>query len=281
MGALLNNKGWVNHPATKMWRGYEWALLQYQKAICNEWLSRGYEDTCYEKTLAIYESYIQPWGTTEDPPWVGDLDFHRSHQSNLLRKDPEWYGPMFPSVPDNLPYIWPTPNDQKRVLMAALNNLVHENAKLMFRNFAGREDTFNASGDRNFVIFLEHEKAEAMKTEGWNIKHLRPREEDDQPQAYLAVAVSYKNRPPKIVVITSKARTELTEDVLPMLDYAEIKNADIMLSPYEWEVNGNKGIKAYLKTAFITLEEDELELKYAEDPTDQTPAMASSTASDD
>lgn len=165
--------------------------------------------------------------------------------------------------------------------MAALNNLVHENAKLMFRNFAGREDTFNAAGDRNFVIFLENDKAEAMKAEGWNIKQLRPREEDEQPQSYLAVAVSYKNRPPKIVVITSKARTELDEETLPMLDYAEIKNADIMLSPYEWEVNGNKGIKAYLKTAFITLEEDALELKYAEDPTlDQIPVL-SSIASDD
>lgn len=165
--------------------------------------------------------------------------------------------------------------------MATLNNLVHENAKLMFRNFAGREDTFNAAGDRNFVMFLDHDKAEEMKSEGWNIKHLRPREEDDQPQAYISVAVSYKNRPPKIVMITSKARTELDEETLPVLDYAEIKNADIMLSPYEWEVNGSKGIKAYLKTAFITLEEDELELKYAKDPTMQTPAMVSSTASED
>lgn len=164
--------------------------------------------------------------------------------------------------------------------MATLNNLIHENATLMFRNFAGREDTFNAAGDRNFVIFLEPDKAENMKEEGWNVKYLRPREEDDTPQAYLAVAVSFKNRPPKIVVLTSKARTEFDEEALPLLDYADIKNADIMLSPYEWEVNGNKGIKAYLKTAFITLNEDELELKYAEDPTNQTPAMASSTVND-
>jgi hypothetical protein len=165
--------------------------------------------------------------------------------------------------------------------MATLNNLVHENAKLMFRNFAGREETFNAAGDRNFVMFLTPEKAEAMKEEGWNIKYLRPREEDDQPQAYISVAVSYKTRPPKIVVITSKARTEFDEEALPLLDYADIKNADIMLNPYEWEVNGNKGVKAYLKTAFITLNEDELELKYAEDPTMQTPAMAGTTASEE
>lgn len=164
--------------------------------------------------------------------------------------------------------------------MVSMNSLVHEDAKLMFRNFAGREAPFNAVGDRNFVLFLESKKAEEMKAEGWNVKYLRPREEDDEPQAYLGVAVSYKNRPPKIVVITSKARTEFDEELLPQLDYAEIKNADIMLSAYDWDVNGNKGIKAYLKSAFITLNEDPLELKYAEDPTNQTPAM-SSTASED
>lgn len=164
--------------------------------------------------------------------------------------------------------------------MISMNSLVHEDAKLMFRNFAGREAPFNAAGDRNFVLFLESKKADEMKAEGWNVKHLRPREEDDEPQAYLGVAVSYKNRPPKIVVITSKARTEFDEELLPQLDYAEIKKADIMLSAYDWEFNGNKGLKAYLKSAFITLNEDPLELKYAEDPTNQTPAM-SSTASDD
>jgi len=165
----------------------------------------------------------------------------------------------------------------------SINSLLHENARLMFRNFAGRVEQYNDKGARGFVMFLEPERAEAMKAEGWNIKYLRPREEDDVPQAYLPVAVSYKIRPPKIVVITSKARTEFGEDELPMLDYAEIKNADIMLSASNWDVNGNTGIKAYLKSAFLTLNEDPLELKYAEDPTlDQTPALAtSSTASED
>lgn len=156
--------------------------------------------------------------------------------------------------------------------MVSMNSLVHENAKLMFRNFGGREETFNAAGDRNFVLFLDHKLAEDMKAEGWNIKHLRAREEDDEPQAYLPVAVSFKTRPPKIVVITTKARTEFDEESIRMLDYAEIKNADIMLSPYNWDVNGNTGIKAYLKSAFITLDEDPLELKYAEDPTMQSPS---------
>jgi len=86
--------------------------------------------------------------------------------------------------------------------MAKVDNLIFEDAKIMFRNFAGRESTFNASGERNFCLFLDPEKAEAMEKEGWNVKRLRPREEDDVPQAYVQVSVSYKNRPPKIMVIT-------------------------------------------------------------------------------
>ena len=41
------------------------------------------------------------------PPWLGDLEFHRSHQSSLVRKDPAFYGPVFGDVPNDLPYVWP------------------------------------------------------------------------------------------------------------------------------------------------------------------------------
>ena len=42
------------------------------------------------------------------PPWLGDEDFHRSHRSSLLNKDPEWYGDVFTDVPPDLPYVWPS-----------------------------------------------------------------------------------------------------------------------------------------------------------------------------
>jgi hypothetical protein len=42
------------------------------------------------------------------PPWLGDPGFHRSHQSALVRKDPALYGPIFPDVPDDLEYVWPS-----------------------------------------------------------------------------------------------------------------------------------------------------------------------------
>ena len=108
MNALLVGRGWVNHPATKMWRGHEWVLLKYQKAVCEAWVhDLGFKDTCWDKTLEIYFRNYRGGDDTQPPPWLGNEEFHRSHQSNLVRKDPKYYRKHFPGVPDNLPYIWP------------------------------------------------------------------------------------------------------------------------------------------------------------------------------
>lgn len=101
--------GWCNHPAVQMWHGYEYVLNLYSVSICDEWTSRGYKDTCKRKThdviqAALADGYKVGWGL---PPWLGDLQLHLSHQSNLVRKDPEFYGPLFPGVPSDLEYVWP------------------------------------------------------------------------------------------------------------------------------------------------------------------------------
>lgn len=93
--------GWANHPACKMWRGSEHHLADYGIAICDEWLSRGYNDSCRDKIIELAKKF--PAGRV--PSWFGDEAFHRSHQSNLIRKDPAHY--VFPGVPNDLPYIWP------------------------------------------------------------------------------------------------------------------------------------------------------------------------------
>lgn len=108
MTALVTGTGWVHHPATQMWRGYEWALLNYQKAICAEWNRRGYSDTCFHKTFLLFFAHTPARGERNSlPPWFGDSKFHLSHQSNLIRKDPDFYAGVFPGVKPDLPYIWP------------------------------------------------------------------------------------------------------------------------------------------------------------------------------
>jgi len=94
--------GWQSHPAVTMWRGHLPAMLTYGVAICDEWIGRGYKDTCRDKLLAF---------TTPDeimPTWMGDDDLHRSHRSNLLRKAPDHYAPLFEAdLSDDLDYVWP------------------------------------------------------------------------------------------------------------------------------------------------------------------------------
>lgn len=109
MTALMTGKGWTNHPATLMWRRYEWALLQYQFAICHEWTDRGHKDTCYEKTKDIYDKNRKWLEELILPYWTGNARFHLSHQSNLMRKDREHYSQFFPGVRDDLEYYWPEP----------------------------------------------------------------------------------------------------------------------------------------------------------------------------
>lgn len=98
------SKGWVNHPAARMWSGYENALVIYGLQICREWIGRGYKDTMTGKIKEYWRSFNN---NLSSPPWRGDENFHLSHQSNLVRKLPEYYGPLFPGVPDDLPYVWP------------------------------------------------------------------------------------------------------------------------------------------------------------------------------
>lgn len=105
MKALVTRTGWVNHPVTKMWRGYECMLMTYQEAICSEWTSRGYKDTCQVKTWELHD--LACTLATETPPWLGDEAFHASHRSNLLRKMPEHYSQFGWTEPDDLPYVWP------------------------------------------------------------------------------------------------------------------------------------------------------------------------------
>lgn len=98
-----NSKGWTNHPATNMWRGYEPALALYGVVVCSMWIERGYKDSLLPFfAVRLQDSYSMP-------PWLGDERFHLSHRSNLVRKDPEFYRPKFPGVPDDLDYIWPVP----------------------------------------------------------------------------------------------------------------------------------------------------------------------------
>jgi len=149
------------------------------------------------------------------------------------------------------------------------NQVTMEGVRIIFRNFAGKEGKYNAAGQRNFAVILpSQEIADQMLADGWNVKYLQPREdheEEEMPTPYLKINVKYgKGRPPRAVVVTDRNRTNLDEDTIETLDLVDIKNVDLIVRPYEYDVNGKQGISAYLKSIYVTIEEDELEKKYGE-----------------
>lgn len=152
-------------------------------------------------------------------------------------------------------------------------NIVLEDARIGFRNFSGSETQFNPKGRRNFVAFLETELANILEEDGWNIKWLDPREEGEEPQPFLPVAVSYANIPPKIVLISGQGKTLLDENTVNLLDWAEIDMVDLIVRPYNWEVNGKTGVKGYVKSMYVTIIEDEFAHKYSDIPQKGAPQI--------
>ncbi|MFJ4519650.1 MSMEG_6728 family protein [Streptomyces sp. NPDC088810] len=116
-GLVVPGYGWRHHPAVRMWAGYEEALVRYGLEVCKVWRECGHQDSCAATLVADLLAF-RPGASVrhqaplaaagELPPWLGDEAFHRSHRSALVRKDPGTYAPLFPDVPNDLPYTWPT-----------------------------------------------------------------------------------------------------------------------------------------------------------------------------
>lgn len=152
-------------------------------------------------------------------------------------------------------------------------DLLIEDATIRWRNFSGVEKKYNREGDRNFHVVLDRPDLKdlipQLEADGWNITYDKrdPGEFDDgfelrDPSIECAVRYD-RGKPPKIVTITSSGPVELKEATVESLDWADIAKIDLIVHPSWYDVSGREGLKAYVKTMFVTINEDELEKKYA------------------
>jgi len=142
-----------------------------------------------------------------------------------------------------------------------------ESVRIGFKNFEGREGPYNKSGERSFAVFLPRDIADDLAAQGWNVKFPRENEnavdpDEDARDPYLQVSVGFDFYPANVFIISNGQPTRLTEDEVGMLDWAELENVDLVLRPYEWSVNRNSGIKAYLKSGYFTIVTDPFAAKY-------------------
>jgi hypothetical protein len=110
--ATIPGYGWYRHPATAMWEHHVPALVAYGRAVVDEWRARGGADSTGWQIREFAPGAWDAWpddGVADPPPWLGDPALHRSHRSNLLRKDEDHYREIFPDDPAGLDYVWPVP----------------------------------------------------------------------------------------------------------------------------------------------------------------------------
>lgn len=128
-----------------------------------------------------------------------------------------------------------------------------DDARIIYRNFTGAASKFNREGDRNFAVFIDDQDIiDALINEGWNVKIKPPREEGDEPFAYLPVKVKFSGYGPVVYLKTGDRVNKLDEDSIFCLDDIEIESVDLDIRPYDWDFNGKQGRTAYLQSIEVT-----------------------------
>ena len=144
-----------------------------------------------------------------------------------------------------------------RITYAPRDILQIDDARIIYRNFAGRGDKYNREGDRNFAVLIPDEEiADELTRRGWNVKVKPPREEGDTPFMYLPVKVKFNDRGPSVYLRTGRVQNRLEEEDIGCLDRIDIIGVDLDIRPYDWEVNGKTGRTAYLQSICVTQDVD-------------------------
>lgn len=155
-----------------------------------------------------------------------------------------------------------------------LSNIEIEGAKFAYKpNFSGRKSDTNPQGFRGFTIILDEETGRRLEEDGWKIKWKPiPRNtwvEGDPLTATLEVKVRMDEDAPypaEVYLIDNGRKHRLYEDEVHILDEASFETIDMIIRPYQWEMNGKGGVKAYLKTLYAAGIKNTITAKYIDIP---------------
>lgn len=146
-----------------------------------------------------------------------------------------------------------------------------DNARIVFKNFAGKATSYNAEGQRNFgVVIPNADMAEDLRSRGWNVKERPPRDKEDAPLYYLPVKVKFNEYGPKIYLRSGEAVNKLNEKTCKNIDKVGILYCDMDIRPYDWvnmegTADEKRGRSAYLVSMDVVQAQDRIEARYAEE----------------
>ena len=144
-----------------------------------------------------------------------------------------------------------------RLTYAPRDILQIDDARIIYRNFAGRGDKYNREGDRNFAVVIpDEEMAKELTDRGWNVKIKPPREDGDTPFMFLPVKVKFNDRGPNVYLKTGNNQNRLDEESIGLIDNIDIISVDLDIRPFDWDVNGKQGRTAYLQSMRVTQDID-------------------------
>lgn len=144
-----------------------------------------------------------------------------------------------------------------RITYAPRDILQIDDARIIYRNFAGRGDKYNREGDRNFAVVIPDEEMAAQLTDlGWNVKIKPAREDGDAPFMFLPVKVKFNGRGPNVYLQTGRNKNRLDEESIGLLDDIDIVCVNLDIRPYDWDVNGKSGRTAYLQNIEVIQDVD-------------------------
>ena len=144
-----------------------------------------------------------------------------------------------------------------RITYAPRDILQIDDARIIYRNFAGRGDKYNREGDRNFAVVIpDEETADELTNLGWNIKIKPPREDGDTPFMFLPVKVKFNDRGPNVYLKTGNVQNKLDDESVGLLDNIDIIGVDLDIRPFDWDVNGKQGRTAYLQSIRVIQDVD-------------------------